>query len=78
MIIDQQHAALVDWIPCIEEACGPIAPKSSRSVTAQSLGSNPGDTVLVHTWRRVAGIGDEPTAGPITLRKIRLAWRIDP
>lgn len=78
MIFDQRQEALVRWAPCIEESCGRIAPNSARSVTAESLGSNPGDTVLVFTWRRVAGVADAPVAGPVTLHRIRLVLRIDP
>lgn len=72
MVIDEDHAALIDLRFCIEDACGMIRPGETRRITAEELGSGPGQVVIVYTWRGVYGVADDFGPGPATMRRVRL------
>lgn len=71
LVVDPRWLMLVDWMPCVEEQCGMIAPGSTRRVTAESLGLREGDEVVIYHWRAIAP-ADLPVPGPVTMLRVRL------
>ena len=68
LVYERQAAAVINWAPCVTQACPSIGPGARTILPYAAIGGYaPGKTeAIVWWWRAVPGPADAPVPGPVT------------